>query len=464
MDWMIAPNLLSVDEAISLIHAKVLSPAELIDACYRQIGRLNPRLNAFITVIPPGTDDSPPGRRSGTDRAAAELAGIPVAVKDLFETAQVRTTAGSLFFKDNIPSEDAAVVQKIRDAGGTIIGKTNTHEIALGITTINPHFGPCRNPWDEERIPGGSSGGSAVAVSTGMVLAAVGTDTGGSIRIPASLCGVVGLKPTFGRVSLRGALPLSWNLDHAGPLTRTVKDAALMLQVMAGHDGRDPYSSDVPVEDYSARIEDGIRSWRIGQGIGDYVDHAEPGVLEAVREAAAVFQRLGADVRPVDLSFLREAAVANGLMTQADGAAYHQQRLAEHPDWFGEDVRRRLEAGRDLASADYVMARRTQTQTRHRLSRLFEDYDVLLLPATPITAPAILDGDAVDEARRLTRFTAPFNLAGVPAISIPCGFSGEGLPIGLQLVAAAWNEASLLRVARAYERDTDWATRYPPLA
>jgi aspartyl-tRNA(Asn)/glutamyl-tRNA(Gln) amidotransferase subunit A len=462
MDWMIAPNLLSVNEAIRLMRAKALSRAELIDACYGQIKRLNPRLNAFITVIPPLIDDDLTYAR-GVERTDGRLAGIPVAVKDLFQTAEVRTTAGSLFFKDNVPSSDAVVVAKIRDAGGIIIGKTNTHEIALGVTTVNPHFGTCRNPWDEERIPGGSSGGSAVAVAAGMALAAVGTDTGGSIRIPASLCGVVGLKPTFGRVSLRGVFPLSWNLDHAGPLTRTVKDAAVMTQVMAGHDVQDPYSSDAPVDDFSAQIEDGVRSWRIGQGVGDFVDHAEAEVLEAVQGAAAVFRSLGAYVQPVDVSFLREAAVANGLMTQADGAAYHRQRLAEHPDWFGEDVRTRLEAGRDLASADYVMARRTQSETKHLLSRFFKDYDVLLLPATPVTAPSILGGDAVDQARQLTRFTAPFNLAGVPAISVPCGFSHQGLPIGLQMIAAACSEASLLRAARAYERETDWGTRHPPL-
>jgi aspartyl-tRNA(Asn)/glutamyl-tRNA(Gln) amidotransferase subunit A len=342
------------------------------------------------------------------------------------------------------------------------LGKTNTHEIALGVTTQNPHFGACRNPWDESRIPGGSSGGSAVAVSTGMALGALGTDTGGSIRIPASLCGIVGLKPTYGRVSTRGVFPLSWNLDHVGPLTRTVADAALMLQAIAGYDPDDPYSLDVPTEDYSARFHEGVRGWRVALGAGAYVEDADAQVLGAVHKAADVFQDLGAQVRRVDVSFLREAAIANGLMTQADGAAYHHQRLAEHPGWFGEDVRKRLEAGRDLPSADYVMARHTQADIRRHLHRFFEDHDLLLLPSTPITAPPIVGGDAVDQARRLTRFTAPFNLSGLPAISVPCGITREGLPIGLQMVAGGWEEAKLLRAAASHEQASEWGRSQPP--
>ncbi len=452
MDWMNAPNLLPMVDVMQLLRSRTISVEELSDTCYRQIERLNPRLNAFITVIP---------RRHGhaatpAAGAGANLEGIPIAVKDLFETAEVRTTAGSLFFRDNFPTDDAEAVGRIRRAGAWIIGKTNTHEIALGVTTVNPHYGTCRNPWDEQRIPGGSSGGSAVAVATGMALAAIGTDTGGSLRIPASLCGVVGLKPTYGRISLRGIIPLSWNLDHAGPLTRTVRDAAVMLQVMAGHDRQDPSSADVSIEDYSQHIEQGIAGWRVALGVGQYVDAADAQVLETVRRAAETLQRIGADIRTVDVSFLREAAAANGLMTQADAAAFHRQRLQEHPDWFGEDVRRRLEAGRDLTSTDYVLARRTQVEMKSRLSAFFEDYDLLVLPATPIPAPAINDGDAVDEARRLTRFTAPFNLTGVPAISVPCGLTREGLPIGLQMVAAAWRESALLRAARSYERESGW--------
>ncbi len=471
------PNLLSVAEAIKLLKAHKLEASQLLDACLGQVERLNPRLNAFITPNPEARASRGPrgskdhdhaGVRARPDLVAVEaeglLSGIPIAVKDLFETANLRTTAGSLFFKDYVPTQDAQAVLKLKGAGAVILGKTNTHEIALGVTTQNPHFGSCRNPWDESRIPGGSSGGSAVAVATGMALAGLGTDTGGSIRIPASLCGLVGLKPTYGRVSVRGVIPLSWNLDHVGPLTNTVEDAALLLGVLAGYDGEDPWSVDRETANYAAQLEDGVAAWRLGLGVGEYVDGAVPEVVDAVRRAAEKLEAEGAYVEEVDISFLREAALANGIMTQADAAAFHRERLVEHPDWFGEDVRSRLEAGRDATSADYSLARRTQAEMKRRLGRLFESCDVLLLPATPITAPLIEGGAAVAEARRLTRFTAPFNLTGVPALSIPCGLSKEGLPIGLQMVGRPWEETQLLRAAYTYERVSGTVGQRPPLA
>lgn len=463
MDGMNAPNLLSMQEAIHEMRGGTLSANELRGACSQQIERLNPRLNAFITVTGAelGADETKPTIGQSRDTS---LAGIPIAVKDLYETAHVRTTAGSLFFKDYVPEANARVVERLGAAGALIMGKTNTHEIALGVTTVNPHFGACRNPWDEARIPGGSSGGSAVAVATGMALAGLGTDTGGSIRIPAALCGIVGLKPTFGRVSLRGIIPLSWNLDHAGPLTNTVEDAALLLQVIAGYDADDPSCVDEPMDDYLEHLKDGIEAWRVGVGIGEYVGNATAEILAALNQAAQVLRTLGAVVETVDISFLREAAAANSIMTQADAAAYHRQRLAEHPDWFGEDVRRRLETGRNVTSTEYSLARRTQTEARRSLSGLLEEYQILLLPTTPITAPLIEGSDAVEQARRLTRFTAPFNLTGLPAISIPCGASQEGLPMGLQMVAGPWREAKLLRAAFAYEAESTWGRRRPPLA
>ncbi|MDO8753980.1 MAG: amidase, partial [Anaerolineales bacterium] len=274
---------LSLTDLGDLIKNKGMSASDLASACYRQIERLNPTLNAFITVIPPEKDAPPPART----RSVA-LYGIPIAVKDLYDTKGVRTTGGSKFFADNIPTEDAFVVQKIKKAGAHIIGKTNTHEIALGVTNNNPHFGACRNPWDVTRIPGGSSGGSAVAVATGMALAALGTDTGGSIRIPAALCGVVGLKPTFGRVSLRGILPLSWNLDHAGPLTRKVEDAALMLEVMGGYDELDPASVKTMPGDYASDLRYEMKERKIALAVGNYVEEADPEILAAVRTAALV--------------------------------------------------------------------------------------------------------------------------------------------------------------------------------
>lgn len=459
------------------MQAGSLSAEELLKACLDQVERLNPRLNAFITLAPElqafgkardlgnsPQQGGPGGHSPGRTYAEGLLKGIPIAAKDLFETANLRTTAGSRFFIDYVPSEDATIIKRLKGAGVVIVGKTNTHEIALGVTTQNPHFGACLNPWDEARIPGGSSGGSAVAVSTGMALAALGTDTGGSIRIPASLCGVVGLKPTYGRVSLRGVIPLSWNLDHAGPLTNTVEDAALVLSIIAGYDRDDPFSADREVDDYRADLGGGAKGWRLALGVGEYVDGASPEIVAAVHRAAAVLEGEGAVVEEIDISFLREAALANGIMTQADGAAYHRQRLAERPEWFGDDVRLRLEAGRRTTSTDYSLARRTQTEMKRRLDRLFETFEVLLLPTTPITAPLIRGEDAVEQARRLTRFTAPFNLTGVPAISLPCGLSREGLPMGLQMVTGPWQEARVLRAASVYEKASGGFDRRPPLA
>ena len=444
---------LSLTDQRNLVKSKEIAASELTSACYQQIERLNPILNAFITVIP--SEQLIPSNSAQN----TPLEGIPLAVKDLYDTKGIRTTAGSRFFADNIPQEDAFVVQKLRKAGAQIIGKTNTHEIALGVTNNNPHYGACRNPWDITRTPGGSSGGSAVAVATGMAMAAIGTDTGGSIRIPASLCGVVGLKPTYGRVSLRGILPLSWNLDHAGPITRKVEDAALMLQVMGGYDELDPTSVKTLPGDYSSHLRDSMKERKIALAVGSFIEEADPEVLEAVRMAAQVLAEQGTLITEVNMDFLKEGTLANSLMTQADGAAFHRERLKEHPDWFGADVRLRLETGAGFTSSEYALARRTQAEVKRRCELLLNLYDVLILPTTPITAPVLEGENAVERARQLTRFTAPFNLTGLPALSVPCGFTKDGLPIGLQIVSRAWNEAGVLRTGFAFQQATEWHTR-----
>ncbi|MBK8780413.1 MAG: Asp-tRNA(Asn)/Glu-tRNA(Gln) amidotransferase subunit GatA [Anaerolineales bacterium] len=449
---------LSLTNQRDLVKSSEQSASDLASACYRQIERLNPTLNAFITVIPP--EQNPPPQ-SGS----VPLQGIPIAVKDLYNTKGIRTTGGSKFFSDNIPAEDAFVVQKIKKAGGQIIGKTNTHEIALGVTNNNPHFGACRNPWDITRTPGGSSGGSAVAVATGMAMAAIGTDTGGSIRIPAALCGVVGLKPTYGRVSLRGILPLSWNLDHAGPITRKVEDAALMLQVMGGYDDQDPTCVKTLPGDYSSHLMDSMVERKIALAVGNFIEEVtDPEILEAVRKAAKVLEEQGVIVTEVNMDFLREAAQANALMTQADGAAFHRERLKEHPDWFGADVRQRLETGSAFSSSEYVLARRTQAEVRRKCELMFDQFDMLILPTTPIAAPVLEGENAVERARQLTRFTSPFNLTGLPALTVPCGFTQEELPIGLQIVSRPWNEAGVLRTGYAYQQSTTWHKMKPKIA
>ncbi len=448
---------LTLSEQRELIKSGQIRGSDLADACYRQIERFNPTLNAFITVIPPENDEP-------SLKGHLPLCCIPIAAKDLYNTQGIRTTGGSKFFANFIPNEDAQVIQKIKNAGGHIIGKTNTHEIALGVTNNNPHFGACRNPWDTARTPGGSSGGSAVAVATEMALAAIGTDTGGSIRIPAALCGVVGLKPTYGRVSLRGIMPLSWNLDHAGPITKRVEDAALMLQVMSGYDPEDPASVKTLPGDFQSHIRDTIRDRKVAMAVGSYVEEVtDPEIITAIRTAAEVLSKLGVEIHEVNVDFLREAALANGLMTQADGAAFHRERMKEHPDWFGEDVRKRLETGAGFTSSEYALARRTQAEVRRRCDILFEEYDTLILPTTPIPAPILEGEDAIERARMLTRFTSPFNLTGLPALSVPCGFTSEGLPIGLQIVSRAWNESGVLRIGYAYQEATEWLKVKPAI-
>jgi aspartyl-tRNA(Asn)/glutamyl-tRNA(Gln) amidotransferase subunit A len=457
---------LTIRTASLMIQRGELSPVALVEAHLERIARLDGQLNCFITLTAEQARlearQAEAELRSGLRRGP--LHGIPLALKDLYETQGVRTTAGSLFFKDYIPQEDAVTVKKLKAAGAVLLGKLNMHEIALGLTTVNPHFGACHNPWDLERIAGGSSGGSAAALAAGLCLGSLGSDTGGSIRVPAGLCGVVGLKPTYGRVSARGVIPLSWNLDHAGPMARSVEDIAILLQAIAGYDRDDPASLDIPVDDYLAHLPEGVRGWRVGVASDAHFASAEAEIQAAVQAAAQVFAGLGALVQSVEIPNAREMAKANGLMVPADGAAFHHERLQAHPENFGADVLKRLQIGAAYTSTEYILARRTQAQARRQFELFFEDYDLLLVPATPVAAPPIEGPDAVEQARLLTRFTAPFNLTGLPAVAMPCGFTRQGLPIGMQLVARPWDEARLLQAAYAYEQATDWHLRRPLIA
>jgi aspartyl-tRNA(Asn)/glutamyl-tRNA(Gln) amidotransferase subunit A len=449
----IDPTALTICSAIASLHSGEFTAVSLTEACLRQIDRLNAELNAFLTPTPElavqaalAADAILAQHPSNIDDLA--LLGIPVGVKDLFDTAGIRTTAGSKFHSGRNPTEDAEAVLRLKLAGASIVGKTNTHEYALGVTGVNPHYGSTRNPWNTSRISGGSSSGSAVGVAAGMCLAALGTDTGGSVRIPASLCGVVGLKPTCGRISTRGVMPLSWNLDHVGTLTRTVRDAAILLQVLAGFDPHDPASADIPVDVYVTPLDDGVKDWRIALAVGEYLETCDPHVWAGVQEAGKAFKDLGAHVEKFDLSWISNLAAANSLMTQADAAAFHHERLREHPDWFGVDVRQRLETGAATTSSEYIHARRTQVDGCRRFDIFFTKYDLLILPTTPIPAPPIDGTGALEAARQLTRFTSPFNLTGLPALSVPCG-EVDGLPFGVQLVSARWQEARLLRAGKA---------------
>jgi aspartyl-tRNA(Asn)/glutamyl-tRNA(Gln) amidotransferase subunit A len=454
--------LLPLQAASALIHSRRASSVDLVRACLDRITRHDRDLGAFITLTSDSALDDAKRADSelanGVDRGP--LHGIPIALKDLYDTAGVRTTGGSRIFGDRVPERDCAVVEKLRVAGAVFLGKLNLHEWALGVTNQNPHFGPTCNPWDTSRIPGGSSGGSAVAVAAGFCYASPGSDTGGSIRIPAALCGVAGLKPTYGRVSLRGVIPLAWTLDHAGPLARTVGDLAMTLNAIAGHDPLDPTSSEEAAEDYAADLEDGAKDVRVIVPTNHFFDDVDPEVDAAVREAARVLASLGASVTEAALPHVEHLAAQRPILL-TDAAAYHREHLRERAADIGVDVLTRLRTGQTFTGTDYAQARRARDELRRGWLSLLRDHDVILSPTTPITAPLRDGQDAVAAAQRLTANTSPFNLTGLPAISIPCGFTQTGLPIGLQLAAAPWRERLLLRVARAYEQATSWHERSP---
>ncbi len=450
---------MTIVEVARRLRAREISASELLVECLGRIAALNPALNAFITV----TEES---ARQAARQADGELArglyrgplhGIPVAVKDVFLTRGVRTTAGSRLFADYVPNHDAAAVEKLTEAGAVLVGKTNMHELAYGITSANPHFGVVRNPHDRARIPGGSSGGSAVAVASGMALAALGSDTGGSIRIPAAFCGVVGLKPTYGRVSRYGMLPLSFSMDHAGPLTSSVCDAGLVLNAIAGYDSRDPASSSLPSEDYLPASEGTLEGVRIGLPENFYFERVTSQAREAVERAARLAAQHGARVVPVRVPDMDAVNTIGRVLLLAEAAAALTPHLAERSS-FGDDVRALLDQGRLIAATDYVNAQRLRRLQQDEFRGLWRDVDVLFTPAAALGAPKIgdtaieIEGRLEDVRLAATRLVRGADVLGLPALSLPCGLDSNGLPLGLQIIAPEFREAALLRVAAAIER------------
>ena len=446
---------------------------ELVEEILARIERLNPRLNCYLTVL---AGDA----REQAARAARSIArgswqgplhGIPIAVKDNIWTRGIRTTAGSKILADFVPQEDAGLVARLRRAGAILIGKTNLHEFAYGVTSVNPHYGPVRNPWDLERIPGGSSGGSAAALAAGLCCAAIGTDTGGSIRIPSALCGVLGLKPAFGRVSCHGVVPLSRTLDPAGPLARTAGDAAILLQALAGFDPRDPASRDEPVPDFSRELRKPLRRVRLGWPRELFFDRVDDEVRRAVEAARKVFEELGVEFREVSLPSLPGAHHSAVQISLAEATQYHRAegffpvRAAD----YGEDVRARLETGSHVTASDYLDALEVRKRVQQEFAAAFQDVAAIFAPAVPVAAPRIGDesvlvGGAPEDVRNaLVRLNRPGNFTGLPAMSVPCGFTSKGLPIGVQIIGRPFDEARLLQFAAAYQGRTDWHARRPPL-
>jgi len=464
----------SMMDLARMIRAKEVSPVEVTQAHLDRIATLDGKLRAYITVMGDAALAAAKSAEAALVSSAVlgPLHGVPIGLKDLYCTRGVKTTGGSKVLVDWVPEEDATVVSRLVGAGAIVLGKLNMHEFAYGPEGLNPHYGTPWNPWDAttHRICGGSSSGSGAAVAAALCPGALGSDTGGSIRIPASLCGISGLKPTYGRVSRSGALPLSWSLDHVGPMCRTAADCALMLGAMAGYDPRDPTTSVLPVPDYVAALTGVVKGLRIGLIKPFFMDSSAAPIRRAVEQAVKVLEGLGASVQDVTLDKVRIAAGASTAIIATEAYAYHEEWIKKRSQEYGADVRERLRVGAFVSGKDYVNGQRARGILRDEVDALMAKLDVLLCPTTPIAAAPVganevdINGEKHGVRPSLIRFTRPFNTTGHPAASIPCGFNDEGLPIGLHIIGRPFDEATVLRVADAYQRVTDWHTRRPPFA
>lgn len=455
----------SISELSQQLRRREISPVKITRACLTRIEELNPSLNAFITVM--GDSALAEARAAEEEIGRGEwrgpLHGIPVALKDLIDTAGVRTTSASALHANRVPEEDAEVVRRLRQAGAIIIGKTNLHEFAYGGSSLISHFGEVHNPWDIGKITGGSSGGSAASIPSGMACAAIGTDTAGSIREPASLCGCVGLKPTYGRVSSRGVIALSTSLDHVGPMTASVEDAAIVLQAIAGYDPDDICSAEVPATDYVSVLKEDAKALRVGIPRTYFYEDLDPEVNSAIEHALIGIRTLVAEVKEVRLDVPTDRT-----LQAAESYAYHAENVMKSPELYQAETLRRIRTGEKVSAAEYIQKRRDLDEVRRNIRQAFAEVDVLVTPTTPIPAPSISELRATPDALRpaelkLLRNTRPFNVWGLPAISLPCGFMQTGLPIGLQIAGPHWREDLVLRMAHAYEQATAWHKRSCPI-
>ena len=463
---------LTIAETAALLRKKKISPVELAEATLQRIETLNPRLNAFITITAERAlhEARAAEREIARGQYRGPLHGIPITLKDNICTEGVRTTAGSTILEKFIPLADAEVAHKLSRAGAVLLGKTNLHEFAYGITTENPHYGPARNPWNLECIPGGSSGGSASAVATGMGFASVGTDTGGSIRIPSALCGIVGLKPNFGRVSCKGIVPLAVTLDHAGPLARTVADAAIMLDAICECEkSRQTFQK-------AARASLPKRGKKIQLRLGwpreYFFDRVDSEIKHAIETAAKVLENLGVRMEEVSLPHIADSVDPSTQIALAEALEYHESQgyfPARAAD-YGKDVRKRLEMGSAVRAVDYLRAQQAREQVRADFRAAFRRVDAILAPTVPIAASRIgedavtIAGESQSVRGALVRMNRPANFTGFPVISLSCGFTRNGLPIGMALHGPQWGESKLLQIAATYEHATQWHLRRPNLS
>ncbi len=463
---------LSLAEAARRIKRREISPVELVDATLERIASVNPRLAAYITVFEEQARWV--AQASETMIAAGHdlgpLHGVPIALKDNVAVRGQRTTAGSRILADWLPVEDATIASRLRRAGAIFAGKLNMHEFAWGGTSNNPHYGAVRNPWNTDRFAAGSSGGSGAAVAARACFGAIGTDTGGSIRLPSAICGIVGLRPTYGRVSNHGIIPLAWSMDTAGPMARTVEDCALMFGAIAGHDPHDPASAVAPVHDGLARLDEGVQGLRIGIVPGYFFSHLQPPVHAAVTAALKTLENAGAEVVEVDIRNIHGNISAQLTIESAEPSAYHQRWLRERPDDYGADVRTLLEVGEMLLATHYLQAQRYRTLLRNEFLEAFARVDVFLCPTLPFTATpvgamkvVIENGVEEDMLSAIMQYTGVPSLTGLPALAVPCGFDPDGLPVGMQLIGRPFDEATLFRVGAAYQRLTQYHFESPPI-
>ena len=458
---------LGLREVAAKIKARDVSPVEVTQACLDRAAATKDTLHAFSRLMP---ETALAEARAAEAEIAGggwkgELHGIPVGIKELYDIAGVPTTSSSKVRANWVPEADSASVAQLRAAGAVILGKTHTHEFAFGIVTPN-----ARNPWDTGRIPGGSSGGSGASVAAGSTYMSMGSDTGGSIRIPAAVCGTVGLKPTFGRCSRAGVTSLSWSLDHVGPLTRTVADAAVCLNALAGYDPRDPGSVDVPAEDYTAALNQGVEGLRIGVPTNYFFDHVDPEVEAATRAALDLLAANGAVLSEVEIPYAEQILPVEYAICLAEASEYHRTMLRATPELYEDDVRLFLEAGEMIPATRYIQALRVRQAMQRAWPALFADIDVVIGPAVtsaavPVGQMEVDWGDGFVEPLNpvYVRLSAPANVMGLPAIATPCGFTQAGLPVAFQAIAPPFTEAAAIRVCDAYQQMTDWHTRRPPI-
>jgi aspartyl-tRNA(Asn)/glutamyl-tRNA(Gln) amidotransferase subunit A len=462
-----ALHYLTIREAGELLESGQLSPVELTRAFLDRIEHLDETLRAYITVLPEQAMAAARTAEAEILRGdyKGPLHGIPIALKDLYDTKGIRTTASSRVMAERVPSEDATTTARLAAAGTILLGKLAMYEFALGGPDPTCGFPLARNPWQLDHVPGGSSSGSGAAVAAGLCMGSLGSCTGGSIRGPAAYCSIVGLKATYGRVSRYGVVPLSWTLDHCGPMTWTVEDAACMLQSIAGYDPKDPTTSQAPVPDYTAALREDVRGLTIGVP-RNFFFADDPRIdrdsLETVEIALGTLKELGARVQEVSIPMLDYAGSAQPVIMLSEAFAYHERKLRSAPQEFGDMVRARFRIGGLFTAADYVQAQRVRNVLKRRCADVLRQVDVLVSPTMASPAPLFESIDAMTAARRLS-FTGPYNLTGMPAISVPCGFTPAGLPVGLQIAGKPFDEPTVLRVAYTYQQHARWFERRPPV-